>query len=410
MERACSDAGVIRLKKTNTVINIAMVVLFAAMVIYLGVYIFHSTQQSYVTAPAVVVTVNESGQASGCVVREEQLLTSDKEYISISVDNGKEVARGGEVAIGVSSPEALESASRARELEVEIAYVSNLLSSMNIAAGVTEKDTAVRSAILELSAAVGSGDASALDSICMSLSSLLFSGDAGTVTQSDLDALQAELRQLQSAVGSGGRITAPAAGLFTTVTDGYESLTYADLANLTPDGVEALGDRKTAIADNVIGKLVTSKKWYFAAVMQQADAGRLSPGGSATLDFGRHYSTAISATVLSISEEVDGKVAVVFACNTALADTLAMREATAEVVYTEYTGIRVPLKAVHMDESGNTYVCVITAGQIEEKQVEIIYQTGDYCLVARGSESNSLRAGNEIVVSGKNLTDGKVVG
>ena len=66
------------MKKTNNIINIAMVVLFAAMLIYLGVYIFHSTQQGYVTAPAVVVTVNESGQASGCVVREEQLLTSDK--------------------------------------------------------------------------------------------------------------------------------------------------------------------------------------------------------------------------------------------------------------------------------------------------------------------------------------------
>lgn len=398
------------MKKTNTTINIAMAVLFAAMALYLGVYIFQSTQQSYVTAPAVVVTVNESGQASGCVVREEQLLTSDREYISFSVDNGKEVARGGEVAIGVSSPEALERASRVRELETEITYVSNLLSSMNNSSGMTEQDTAVRSAILELSAAVGSGDTTGLDGICMKLSSLLFSGDAATVTQSDLDALQAELHQLQSAGGNGGSITAPVSGLFTTVTDGYEGLTYADLADLTPDGVAALSERKTAVADNVIGKIVSSKKWYFAAAMQQADAERLSPGGSATLNFGRHYSKAINATVLSISDVVDGEVAVVFACNTALADTLAMREATAEVVYAEYTGIRVPLKAVHMDEDGNTYVYVITAGQLEEKRVEILYQTGDYCLVARGTESNSLREGNEIVVSGKRLTDGKVVG
>lgn len=397
------------MKKTNTIINIAMVVLFAAMLIYLGVYIFHSTQQGYVTAPAVVVTVNESGQASGCVVREEQLLTSDKAYVSVSVDDGSEVTRGSEVAIGVNSPEALERASRARELKTEIDYVSGLLSSMSAASGATEQDAAVRSGILKLSAAVSSGDVGELDSICTNLGSLLLSGGA-TVTQSDLDALQAELRQLQSAAGSDGSITAPAAGVFTTVTDGYESLTYADLDELTPDGVAALSSRKTAVADHVIGKLVTSKKWYFAAVMQQADAERLSPGGSATLDFGRHYSSEIPATVVRMSEPVDGEVAVVFSCNTALADTLAMREATAEVVYTEYTGIRVPLKAVHMDEDGGTYVYVITAGQLEAKPVEILYQTGDYCLVARGSESNSLRAGNEIVVSGKNLTDGKVVG
>lgn len=397
------------MKKTNTVINIAMVVLFAAMLIYLGVYIFRSTQQGYVTAPAVVVTVNESGQASGIVVREERLLSSDKAYVSISVDDGSEVARGSEVAIGVNSQEALERASRARELKTEIDYVSSLLSSMSAASGATEQDAAVRSGILKLSAAVSSGDVGELDSICTNLGSLLLGGGA-TVTQSDLDALQAELRQLQSATGSDGSITAPAAGVFTTVTDGYESLTYADLDELTPDGVAALSSRKTAVDDHVIGKLVTSKKWYFAAVMQQADAERLSPGGSATLDFGRHYSGEIQATVVRMSEPVDGEVAVVFSCNTALADTLAMREATAEVVYTEYTGIRVPLKAVHMDGDGGTYVYVITAGQLEAKPVEILYQTGDYCLVARGSESNSLRAGNEIVVSGKNLTDGKVVG
>ena len=64
------------MKKTNTFTNIAMFVLFAAMLVYLGVYLFRSTQQSYATAPAVLVTVSESGQASGIVVREEQVIES----------------------------------------------------------------------------------------------------------------------------------------------------------------------------------------------------------------------------------------------------------------------------------------------------------------------------------------------
>lgn len=397
------------MKKTNTVVTIAISAFFAAMLIYLGVYILQSSQQTYVTAPAVVVTVNESGKAVGCAVREEQFISANQPYISVSVDDGAQVARGGELAVGVGSQEALENAGRIRELETEIAYVDKLLSSMSTAASVTERDNAVRSAVLELSESVNSGDASGLDRACLNLSSLLFSGDKGTVTQSDLDALQAELRQLQTSVGSDSSITAPASGLFTTVTDGFEALTRDDLTELTPAGVTALGDRRTAVADNVIGKLVTSKKWYFAAVMQEADAARLSAGGSATLDFGRHYSGSVPATVIRISEPENGEVAVVFACNTALADTLAMREATAEVVYTEYTGIRVPLKAIHLDEDGNAYVYVITAGQLESKPVEIIYQTGDYCLVARGTQSNALRAGNEIIVTGKNLSDGKVV-
>ena len=138
------------MKKTNTFTNIAMFVLFVAMLVYLGVYLFRSTQQSYATAPAVLVTVSESGQASGIVVREEQVIASDKEFLSLSVDDGKEVASGGEIAIGVDSKAALDSASRARELKKEIAYVSSLLSRAGSASGASDRDSDVRSAILQL--------------------------------------------------------------------------------------------------------------------------------------------------------------------------------------------------------------------------------------------------------------------
>ena len=398
------------MKKTNTFTNIAMFVLFAAMLVYLGVYLFRSTQQSYATAPAVLVTVSESGQASGIVVREEQVIASDKEFLSLSVDDGKEVARGGEIAIGVDSKAALDSASRARERKKEIAYVSSLLARAGSASGASDRDSDVRSAILQLNAAVSAGSTSDLDDICLDLSSLLFGSTSGSISQGDLDALNAELHQLENAGAGRGSITAPAAGLFTSMTDGYESLTPDMLENLTPDGVDALERTAPTKTASAIGKLVTAKKWYFASVMNKADADRLNLNGSASLDFPQHYNGTVSATVMSKSEpDSSGKVAVVFACNAALADTLAMRKTTADVVYSEHTGLRVPLKAVHMDDDGQSYVYVVTAAQLEKKPIEIIYQTDDYCLVAQSTESNALCAGNEIVVTGKGLSNGQVV-
>lgn len=398
------------MKKTNTFTNIAMFVLFAAMLVYLGVYLFRSTQQSYATAPAVLVTVSESGQASGIVVREEQVIASDKEFLSLSVDDGKEVARGGEIAIGVDSKAALDSASRARELKKEITYVSSLLARAGSASGASDRDSDVRSAILQLNAAVSAGSTSELDDICLDLSSLLFGSTSGSISQGDLDALNAELHQLENAGAGRGSITAPAAGLFTSMTDGYESLTPDMLKNLTPDGVDALERTAPTTTASAIGKLVTAKKWYFASVMNKADADRLNLNGSASLDFPQHYNGTVSATVMSKSEpDSSGKVAVVFACNAALADTLAMRKTTADVVYSEHTGLRVPLKAVHMDDDGQSYVYVVTAAQLEKKPIEIIYQTDDYCLVAQSTESNALCAGNEIVVTGKGLSNGQVV-
>ena len=122
------------MKKTNTFTNIAMLVLFAAMAVYLGVYLFRSTQQSYSTAPAVLVTVSEGGQASGIVVREEQVIASDKEFLSRSVDDGKQVAKAARSPSALT-PSALDSASRARSSKKEIAYVSSLLSRAGSASG-----------------------------------------------------------------------------------------------------------------------------------------------------------------------------------------------------------------------------------------------------------------------------------
>ena len=106
--------------------------------------------------------------------------------------------------------------------------------------------------------------------------------------------------------------------------------------------MDALERTTPSTPANAIGKLVTAKKWYFASVMNKADADRLNLGGSAALNFPQHYNSTVSAIVLSKSEPDDsGKVAVVFACNAALADTLAMRKTTADVVYSEHTGLRV---------------------------------------------------------------------
>ena len=49
---------------------------------------------------------------------------------------------------------------------------------------------------------------------------------------------------------------------------------------------------------------------------------------------------------------------------------------------------------------------MISSLQIEKKPVEILTDAGDYYIVDEGSSVDSLRAGNEIVVSGRNIREG----
>ena len=396
--------------KTNKSLNLALAVLFAALVLYLGFALLRRSQSGYTTAQAVMVTVNETGQAEGVVVREEQVLRSSKTHVAVYVNEGAEVRAGGEVAVESDSEKTLEDAARVRQLDAEIEYLRSLLSAADQAVGAMEHDTAVKNAIYQASAAVNARSTASLDNACVTLSSLLLSTGAD-VTQSDLDALMAERRQL-SAETNEGVITAPAAGVFTAAVDGLESLAPEQLEDLTPADVRGLSKQQESVSKDAFGKLITAKKWYYAAVMRAEDAARLTVGAETTLDFGRHSADALRATVKSISEPVNGEVAVVFTVKSGLAETAALRETGCEIVFSSHTGLRVPVRAIRFidGEKGKVpVVYVITAERMEMKYVEILYRSDDFVILDRGTGKNALRAGNEVIVDGKELEDGKAI-
>lgn len=92
--------------------------------------------------------------------------------------------------------------------------------------------------------------------------------------KTQLQELQAQRKTLQSrAAGSVRRITAPVAGLYSAVVDGYETVLMPEsLEALTPSSLENLKADGT-VSSNV-GKLVLGDTWYYAA----GDARRAGPG------------------------------------------------------------------------------------------------------------------------------------
>ena len=192
--------------------------------------------------------------------------------------------------------------------------------------------------------------------------------------------------------------------------DEWKGTRPALLEDLTPETLDALTDYSPDKPAGAYGKLVTSYQWYFAAAMSADDAENLAVGRTATLNFGRYYGADIYARVVSISAPSDGVVAVVFRCDTALADTLAMRCVPANVVFATYSGIRVPAQAVQYDrESGTHFVWCVTAMQLERKDVEVVYADSDIAVIAESTAADALRDGNTVVVSGQDLYEGKIM-
>jgi multidrug efflux pump subunit AcrA (membrane-fusion protein) len=402
------------MERTDKLTKLVMALLFVALLAYIGVYIFRGVSDSVVTAPAVNVTLQESVTASGIVIRDETLIETDETHVSVTVGDGQRVSANAPMAISMSSEAALERVNRIHELELEIQRISTMLSGLDTAQDLSTRDEAIRSAVLSLTSATARQDLSGLDSSSLQLRSLLFeSSGQEAATEADLQALQFELNGLKSSSGTDtAEIPAPAAGLYSSILDGYEHVGPDSVSLLNAAGIRGLIDDRQEVPETAIGKLVTSYTWYFAAIMAEEDAAPLADVRYAQLDFGRYYSKPLSVKIVRISPAEEGECAVVFSCDDAMAETLAMRQVTAEIIIREYTGIRVPVQAMHLDdETGQAYVYTVTAMQAERKDVEVVYTAEDYCLVQPAASSGgSLREGNEIIVSADDVYEGKLMG
>lgn len=398
------------MKRTDKLTKLIAIVLFLALAAYIGAYAYRALTDQTVTADAVAASVSVGGTASGIVVRDETVLTSTQPYIDVTAADGANVAVGGALAYAMSSEKGLERATRIHELELQIASVSAALNSSNSAEDLTARDERVQKAVLALTGDVARRELENLDEDVLGLSSLVIEGGEAA-TQEQLDALNTELSSLKNSSSSDTSVIySNLSGTFSPTVDGYEHLRHSDLADLTPSRLLELTNSGETPAAGAFGKLVTDYTWYFAAVMSSADAANLTAGQSAELDFGKYYGDKISSTVESLSAEENGEVAVVFACETALAGTLSMRQVSASVAFDQYDGIRIPSQAVQTDADGQTkYVWVITAMQLERKDVEILYEGDGFCIAKRGTAADSLREGNTVVVSGKDLYEGKLM-
>lgn len=399
------------MKRSDLLTNIIAVLLFLTFAAYLLAHAWQP-ENGLTTAQAMTAEFQTGGSASGIVVREEIVLSSTEKYIDIAVPDGSRVAAGTLIGNTMSSETGLERSNRIHELESEIARISAALETMNSAEDLTGRNETLNRAVGDMAAAVAAHDLDSLGASSLSIRSLLFHDYGDSASPETLQALKTELSSLQGSSSSDTQpIFVQQSGTFSSMLDGYEHISPTSLTRLTPSGLQELMDSQAGISSGAYGKLVTDYRWYFAAVMSAKDAGNLKTGRTATLNFGRFYGSDVYARVVSISAPEGENVAVVFRCDTALADTIGMRQATASVVFEEYSGIRIPSQAIQVDaEEEKTFVWTVTAMQLERKDVNIIYAGDSFVIVSRDADADALREGNTVVVSGKNLYEGKVVG
>ncbi len=396
----------IKKKKTDIVMKIVGGAFLLAVVAYFAVYVSSSLNEPYRTVTAVEYSVRESIGLEGVVVREEETLLTYYSSMYVAVEEGKRVSRGGVVGMVYSSDEELRQAERLREINEDISGLEALRDS-----GVSESqkvENSIKSEIQTMRRAVQTRQLANIGSLTSGVRTLMLSaaGDEGGI-DNELQALYAEQTRLRSAESQPyDVIKASHSGLFSSFTDGFEDITPEGLDELTPEEVRSLMAEERGAPELAWGKLVYGNRWYYATIMPADRADDFDKGDKVTMIFGKYYSEYLEMTVDSVSfPDDDGNCTVIFSCDEAMVDVLDMRMQSAELILSEDTGVRVPKKAVRVDEEGRVYVFAQTGMQAEKRLVTIMHDLGEHYVI--GSEE--LRPGDMVIVSGKGIYDGKVV-
>ena len=402
------------MKKTSPLMRILPFAVLAAVLIYFAVQLYN-----YLSDPVTTTLVTE-GQAedtialNGWLVRDEEVLPAQSGTLSRVQQEGQRVGVGQVLAMVYANDSALQTVSQIETLELQLQQLQFALTSYLDPDAALKLDTSITGNILTLRQSLTGGDYTAAESDIAQLKAAVLKRDHPYTSQEEIQteikSVEGQISSLKASLSGAAAVTAKAAGTYSAVCDGYETvLTTTFLETVTPG---ALARLQPAGEQSSMGKLIYGDSWYYVVTLTEEQAAYLKGQGSVTLRFAKGFDQNIRMQVEAVSEPENGQAAVTLSCRRYLAQTTLLRHQAADVILRTYEGLRVPSNALRVSEEGVTGVYCLDGVTASFRPVAVLYQGQGYALVrpADGtSDTRTLRVGDEVIATAGQLHDGKVI-
>lgn len=402
------------MKTTTPAFKILSVVVLAAVVVYFAVQGYRYLNDPIQTTVVYVSSEEETIEVNGYLIRDEETFHSATGTLSHALSEGERVGKGQTMATAYADSAALTRVEKVEELELRLEQLSFSLISYLDPDAALKLDTTINADILALRQTIVGGEYSSAEEALSSLKSAVLKRDYTTATQEEVEAemekTEEELRELKSSL-SGTAITAPEGGIYSASCDGYETVLTPDiLEGLTPDMLNSV--KPTGGDDANVGKLIYGDTWYYAATITDEQALALEGRSTVTLRFAKGFSQEVSMTIADISDSENGNRVLILKSDKFIAQTTLLRHQAATLVLRTHEGLRLPSKALRVNEEGVTGVYCMLGVRARFKPVQVLYQGEGYALVEAASaadDSTMLRRGDEVIITVEALSDGKVI-
>lgn len=383
--------------------------------------------------------VETATDLTGYVVREEAVLPDDGGgQRQLQRTEGERVSAGGLVALVYADQASVERQEEIRSLETQIEQLQYAREAA-LGAEVSQRlDVQILQNMVDYRAAVTADRLDRAEDWGAELRSLVLKRDYNASDTTDVSAriaeLQAQVDSLQAQAGASvRRVTAPQAGLYSAVVDGYEAvLTPESLETLMPGKLDRLEPDEAARSASSVGKLVLGDAWYYAANLDEGEAALLQDSTGLKLRFAKGVSQDLDVELVFVSEPEGGRVTAVFRGDTYLSELTLLRQQSAKVIRRTTEGIRVPIESVRLREEtvtgedgtettvSQTGVYCVVGMEARFKPVDVLYSGEEFALVrstldraedvTAAQEQIRIRPGDQVIVTAYDLYDGKVLG
>ena len=404
--------------------NSKIVKAFAYIIVILLIFnifcqILGFKSNSFVTEFAEYVSVNDCISTEGIFVRDEQVVYGqNKGAIVLKLKSGEKASKDEEIAVYYDSAKDAEISSQIELLDAQIQDYTYVISQANEKNDTVKLDKEIVQLIYNISDSVSGGtfcDTSDLISDIKSKvvrRSLMYRDITPIVSK--LDALKLNQKTLQAKLsGHTTSVYADFAGYFSKDVDGYETVfSSQNIDEITNEVFDNLSGYAVPVSNNAVGKLSTSFEWYFVCRMSGENAQRLiNRFGSVKklkVSF-EHVSQNAAMSLDRFTEQPDGSYIVVLKGTDVTEELLRARHSNADIILNTYEGIQIPTKALRqLDGEWGDYC--LSGQRLIFKPVNIVYETDSYFIsAADGLSSKEVFIYDEIVISGKGLTDKQVI-
>lgn len=433
-------------EKDKKILAIIAAVTGVLLVLWIVQNFYTSATGKLVTEFALNYTQVESVLVDGFAVRDEGefengknssfLYKNSSSYYVPLVEDSANVSNNDSIAIAFSD-EASAVAYRERvALREKITALKELKSQGGLSyLNVVGLNSLIYSSAVDYADSVSTGKSENLHKIADNFTQRLTTKQIATGEKLDFDAAikeyTDEYEALKYSLGDYKRVYAPRAGYFVSNVDGYENIvSYNDVASkkLKCKSGEKFCNAEAESYDNVYGKIVGQFTWYFVFDMAASQVSSMNEGTTVYVNFPAKGISNVKMSVYDISEAKDSVITVTLRCKMMNEDLVALRKEKAEIVIKSHSGLKISQKAIVKNDEGIDGVYVLSGNYVEFSPVDIKYYGEDYVIADKyyvikkddkgenyidyeeTDKYRSIKLYDNIVVKGKNLYDGKIVG